>query len=219
MFFGEKTKELVLDNLCPDDHCTSSFVILALVALTIDVFFSFPLIMAPVYEVVELSMFARKMPEIVEGEEDGSIQRRESMLLYADDSMRPRGNACSGLPPWQPAHWKKMVLRTILMGITGALGIGISCISQLLALVSGFTLTFNGFIIGPLIHLAMRYNRQIQKFEGLRDKTDYESPMERTGMSCLLFVWWDIFLLLFGTGIGGWTVYLAVVDLRDNGTC
>lgn len=226
MFFGSDTKELVLDNLCPQGACTNSFVIIAHVALTVDVFFSFPLIMAPVYEVVELSLFGRTAPETrIEEEEEESIQRRDVGLIYADagsDSGYVEKYPTKSqwwLPPWEPAHWKKMILRTLLLILTGALGIGISCIGQLLALVSGFTLTFNGFVIGPLIHMAMRYSKQIKKFEGLRDGTDYETSMERSGLSCMLSVWWDAFLILFGIGIGGWTIYLAVVDLVNNNGC
>lgn len=52
------------------------------------------------------------------------------------------------------------------------------------------------FIAGPLCHLKMKYDTH-----------------ETNGWRWMGFVWLDSFLILFGMGIGGWTIYLAILDL------
>lgn len=96
MFFGEKTgtcrkncnltvpEELVLENLCPDGQCTSTFVVIAISTLIVDVFFTFPLIMAPVYELLELSLFVVPQGEVVGSDYDSTIQAEEELKRYGD---------------------------------------------------------------------------------------------------------------------------------------
>jgi hypothetical protein len=62
-----------------------------------------------------------------------------------------------------------------------------------IGIITGVTITFNGFVIGPLIHLKVQYNEK--KWVG---------------------VWWILTLLfhgsliIFGLLLGGWTIYLSV---------
>jgi len=201
MFFGSKTAPLVLDNLCPQEPCTSVAVIVARCTLVVDVFFTFPLIMAPVYEILELTFFKSSYQARVSNK---AIQDRDT-----EESLSYKHNGNQETVPSVPcttkeAHWKKMILRTFLLFCVGILGIAVPNITELLALVTGFTLTFNGFIIAPLCHIKLMYKRG-----------------QVYGISGLLLIWWDAFLILAGTGLGGWTTYLAISCLKHpNGpTC
>ena len=53
---------MILNNLCPaKSACTEVFAIIAIATLIADIFVTFPLIMATVHELIELSIF--KNPE------------------------------------------------------------------------------------------------------------------------------------------------------------
>jgi len=179
--------------------------------------------MAPVYEVLELSLFSRNadVEDIYSDEPSVQIQRssasqpdekymyKEPLLSYSEEA-KPGLKNCLTLP-WKAAHWKKMILRTLLLIFTLGVALAIPCLSQLIALISGFTLTFNGFIIGPLCNLSLQYMYKPKK-----------ETLEPTvlGIHNFFLIWWDVFLILFGFVIGFWTIYLSVLDLvKHAGKC
>eukprot|EP01130_Rhizamoeba_saxonica_P016306 TRINITY_DN7515_c0_g1_i1.p1 TRINITY_DN7515_c0_g1~~TRINITY_DN7515_c0_g1_i1.p1 ORF type:complete len:428 (-),score=64.13 TRINITY_DN7515_c0_g1_i1:90-1373(-) len=158
MFFGDKTKSIVLENLCPDSTCL--YVTIAQIALCIDVFFTYPVILVPATDVIEDHIFEGKV-----------------------------------------AHWKKIILRTLVNGVVFAVAVGVPNISELLNLISGIALCYNGFIMGPIVYLKTRRDNEY-------------------GLSLLLYVS-HIAIVIFGFGIGGWTTYLGtcgVINVFTNST-
>jgi len=126
-----------------------------------------------------------------------------SVILIDDQRKRkttlknePRDPWLFGILPFYSAHWKKCIIRTIILLFVGGLAILLPDISQLIEIITGITVTFNGFVMGPLCHLRVQYLEK--KWVG---------------------AWWILSLLcnsiiiLFGLLIGGWTVYLSIIKL------
>eukprot|EP01126_Amoeba_proteus_P036929 TRINITY_DN3781_c0_g1_i2.p1 TRINITY_DN3781_c0_g1~~TRINITY_DN3781_c0_g1_i2.p1 ORF type:complete len:139 (+),score=5.51 TRINITY_DN3781_c0_g1_i2:201-617(+) len=118
-------------------------------------------------------------------------------MNFEDDGAIPQTRCAE----FKHTHFRVCIVRTILMILTGIAGIFIDNISSLIGLVSGFTLTLNGFILGPLCYLRMKYDTESSK-----------QPAWRWGLS----VGVHTFLILTGTVVGCYQVYLAIRQLEDD---
>lgn len=229
MFFGNITAGLpfhsvlclflenVVYNLCPDPttECTSPFVIFVQCMLIIDVFFTFPIIMAPAYDVIEDSLFVdgnHQLEKDLLVEPTTEYELRRCSLTFRQHNYLhgPKDAYCFGLLPMYNAHWKKCIIRAIVLVFVGALALAIPDLSDLLGnfsklpasfigIVTGATVSFNGFIMGPLCHLKVQYNEQQWK-----------------GMWWIVTLLFHVALIIGGVGLGGWTVYSSVQSFIAN---
>jgi len=189
MFFGPDTQSLVLENLCPDGVCVNTFTTLAQISLFVDVIFTFPLVLAPAHEVIENSLFR---------DPDESFADLIQPITNSSDVEFTGSSKCMCL--FEYSLLKRNFLRTICILVTYAVAALIPNISALVGIISGVTLTFNAFIMGPLVHLKWKYDKIISK--------------EDVSYQWLFSLCANIFLILSGFVLGGWSTYLAIQSIQ-----
>jgi len=188
MFFGDNIDSNVLTNICPETLCAHPFSIIAHAALVIDVLFTFPLVLATVHEVLESSIFYY------------TPRDDDSVLLPVDHDIQKTHRRF----PMEYSLIKRNILRTGVVFLCWALAAAIPNVGDLLGIISGIAITFNAFVLGPLIHLKLKF--------------DEHSVSEMKRFSWLLSLILHTFIILFGAGIGWWSAYLSVISVISDFT-
>jgi len=152
------------------------------VALIIDVLFTYPLILTTVHEVLESTVFFYNLPK-----DKGS----DFLMEDQKKNIQRRGKF-----PIEFSLLKRNVLRTGVVCLVWAMAAAIPNVSGLLGIISGIAITFNAFILGPLVHLKLTYDEA------------HSSYFKK--ISWLVTLILHVMIILFGAGIGIWATYLSV---------
>uniref|UniRef100_A0A6B2L6M1 Amino acid transporter transmembrane domain-containing protein n=1 Tax=Arcella intermedia TaxID=1963864 RepID=A0A6B2L6M1_9EUKA len=92
-----------------------------------------------------------------------------------------------------------MTIRFLCNVVACVAAIFIPNLGDLLSITSGIALTYNGFVMGPVLYLNRRYKE-------IEYRTNW----------FYFNAFLHIALLLFGVSLGGWTTYLAIKDVVDE---
>ncbi len=162
MFFGDAVKDIVINNLGK-----SIFVTLARIALVVDLVFTFVVVFVPCRDVVEQTLLASK-GQIFSFPSPSDISRQSIDLpinttqVVLEDNEDINSNDQPNEHLDVIPHWKKMLVRTVMILITMGFAVAIPNVSDLVGIVVGVSNSMNSFILPTLIYLKVSFDEDKQ---------------------------------------------------------